>query len=134
MRRRRHRAVCLEVYPHAGLIGLFRLGRRVPYKKGPHRAAGFARLVELLEAVPELRLADHPRWGTLRALALAPGPGDLDRIEDEVDAVVCAHLAWLWLARPWVLQIYGSAEEGFIVAPPPPDWPAAGDATASTRP
>lgn len=43
---------------------------------------------------------------------------DLERIEDEIDGVFCAHLAWRWARRDG-LEVYGSAAEGFIVAPPP---------------
>jgi Holliday junction resolvase RusA-like endonuclease len=49
-----------------------------------------------------------------------PGPGDLTRIEDELDAILCAHLAWLWHHRPEGLKVYGSLEDGYIVAPPAP--------------
>lgn len=118
--------VCIEVYPHAAMVGLFGLGYRIGYKKGgvAQRRAGFSELVRLLEAVPELALGDNARWRQLASTAAAPRPGDLDRIEDEVDAVVCAHVAWLWHHRREALQVYGSAAEGFIVAPPPPGQPA----------
>lgn len=113
-------AACLEVYPHAALVGLFRLPQRVLYKKGRERRAGFLRLVELLEQVPELGLPDHPRWSALKALIDNPARGDLTRIEDEIDAIICAHIAWLWSHRRETLQVYGSFAEGYIVAPPPP--------------
>lgn len=114
--------VCIEVYPHAALVGLFRLGYRIGYKKGgvARRRAGFGELVHHLESVPQLALRDNDRWRRLASAAADPGSGDLDRIEDEIDAVVCAHVAWLWLHRREVLQVYGSVEDGYIVAPPPP--------------
>ncbi len=114
--------VCVEVYPHAAMVGLFGLGYRLGYKKGgaAQRLAGFAQLVGCLEAVPELGLAENARWRRLAATAADPKSGDLDRIEDEIDAVVCAHLAWLWHHRREELHVYGSVEEGFVVAPPPP--------------
>ena len=116
------RPVCIEVYPHAALVGLFRLGYRIGYKTGgaTRRRAGFDELVHHLESVPELALTDNERWRWLARTAAAPAPGDLDRIEDEIDAVVCAHVAWLWRHRREQLQVYGSADDGFIVAPPPP--------------
>jgi predicted RNase H-like nuclease len=114
--------VCLEVYPHPAMVGLFGLGYRLDYKKGnqARRAPGFAELLRHLEAVPELRLPDYPRWPVLQAIVATPRPGDLNRVEDELDAILCAHLAWLWHHRPDALQVYGSLEEGYIVAPPPP--------------
>lgn len=116
--------LCVEVYPHPALVGLFSLPQRVRYKKGPTRAAGFAQLADLLETIPQLRLAESPRWLEIRAIIAAPGRGDLDRIEDEIDAILCAHLAWLWHHRPDALVVYGSVSEGYIVAPPPPTHPA----------
>jgi predicted RNase H-like nuclease len=64
-------------------------------------------------------LSEYPRWAELSRLA-DPKPGDLTRIEDELDAILCAHLAWLWHHRPDSLQVYGSLADGCIVAPPPP--------------
>ena len=114
--------VCIEVYPHPAMVGLFELGYRLDYKKGntQRRLPGFVELMGRLESIPELALADYPRWGELRSTVEAPGPGDLNRVEDELDAIFCAHLAWLWHHRPDALQVYGSVAEGYIVAPPPP--------------
>jgi predicted RNase H-like nuclease len=121
---RRDRPVCIEVYPHPGMVGLFKLPQRVLYKKGPNRRAGFEELVRHFETLPELGLRDNERWRQLQEVVAAPKPGDLNRIEDEIDAIFCAHLAWLWHHRPGVLQVYGALEEGYIVAPPPPTHPA----------
>lgn len=116
--------VCIEVYPHPALVGLFALPQRILYKKGRERQAGFERLAACLETVPELRLAESTRWLAIRRVIASPRPGDLNRIEDEIDAILCAHLAWLWHHRPGALQVYGSFEEGYIVAPPPPSHPS----------
>lgn len=121
--------LALEVYPHAGMVGLFRLPRVLPYKARPHRTVASRReaLLELcdrLEALPRLGLPTHPRWRDLRdRVADATRPVHLGRVEDEVDAVFCAHLAWLWADAPGALQVYGDPAEGCIVAPPPPTWP-----------
>ncbi len=112
--------VCIEVYPHPALVGLFNLPQRVLYKKGTNRRAGFLEFAALLESVPQLCLSDSERWAALIALIAEPAPGDLTRIEDELDAILCAHLAWLWLHRPGTLMVYGTVDEGYIVAPPPP--------------
>ncbi|WP_229051578.1 DUF429 domain-containing protein [Aeromicrobium sp. Leaf350] len=111
---------CLEVYPHAALIGLFELPERILYKKGTNRQPGFALLAQCLESVPELALTESARWAEMRAMIDEPRPGDLTRIEDEIDAVVCAHVAWLWHHRPQALQVYGTFADGYVVAPPPP--------------
>lgn len=104
------------------MIALFGLDYRLDYKKGStaRRAPGFAALVQHLEAVTELGLVGQPRWTELRRLVAEPRPGDLTRIEDELDAIVCAHLAWMWGFRRDELRVYGSLEEGYIVAPPAP--------------
>ena len=112
--------VCVEVYPHPATVGLFGLAERILYKSGPSRQQGFATLIRHLTSVSELRLSEHPRWGELSRLVADPKPGDLTRIEDELDAILCAHLAWLWHHRRDSLQVYGSLEEGYIVAPHPP--------------
>jgi predicted RNase H-like nuclease len=111
---------CIEVYPHPAMVGLFGLPRRIGYKKGPARRAGFAELVARFETVAELRLDESDRWAELRRVVASPARGELARIEDEVDAILCAHLAWLWCHRPGALRVYGSLGEGYIVAPPPP--------------
>lgn len=112
--------VCIEVYPHPAMVGLFGISERIAYKSGPHRAAGFAQLVEHFGSIEELRLNKHPRWVEISQIVANPRPGDLTRIEDELDAILCAHLAWLWHHRPEGLKIYGSLDDGYIVAPPEP--------------
>lgn len=116
------RTVCIEVYPHPALIGLFDLPYRLDYKKGStdSRLPGFTTLMRLLESVPELGLGTNARWREIRAAIDSPRRGVIDRFEDEVDAIICAHLAWLWQHRPDALQVYGTAEQGYIVAPPAP--------------
>jgi predicted RNase H-like nuclease/Holliday junction resolvase RusA-like endonuclease len=112
--------VCIEVYPHPAMVGLFGLAERIIYKSGPSRAEGFAQLVRHFLSIEVLRLSEYPRWAELSRVVADPKPGDLTRIEDEMDAILCAHLAWLWHHRPDSLQVYGSLEDGYIVAPPPP--------------
>lgn len=114
--------VCIEVYPHPALVGLFELPYRLDYKKGNDqgRAPGFRLFVQHLESIPELALTGSPRWTQLIQALGSPRPGDLTRVEDELDAIVCAHLAWLWHHRRRALEVYGDVEVGYIVAPPPP--------------
>lgn len=122
--------VCIEVYPHPAMVGLFGLAERIRYKSGPSRAAGFAQLVDHLAGIEQLRLPQHPRWAELTRIIATPQPGDLDRVEDELDAILCAHLAWLWHHRPGTLSVYGSLQDGYIVSPPPPSGPRSPSARA----
>ncbi len=118
----RTHTACVEVYPHPALVGLFRLPYRLAYKKGSiqNRLPGFQTLVALLESVPELAVGSHPQWAQVTGTLQSPTKQALDQLEDELDAIVCAHLAWLWRHRPGSLQVYGNATDGYIVAPPPP--------------
>lgn len=112
--------VCIEVYPHPAMVGLFDLTERIIYKSGPSRADGFVQLIRHFGSIDELQLSEYPRWAEITRVVAAPKPGDLSRIEDELDAILCAHLAWLWHFRPDSLRTYGSLEDGYIIAPPPP--------------
>lgn len=118
-------SVAIEVYPHPAMVALFGLGSVIPYKAKRGRDVGMRRaafgvLVEQLERVCEspLRLASSPRWAVLRdAVATAQRQVDLERIEDEVDAVLCAYLAWLWATDRAGMRVFGSVAEGYIVVP-----------------
>ncbi len=126
--------VAIEVYPHPGMVGLFGLGRVLPYKKGAieTRRPAFARLLELLQTVASLRLDESDRWTALtERFERATRPVDLDRLEDEVDAIFCAHLAHLW-SGGGELVVYGDRTAGFIVAPPAPQHAPAPRGTAGT--
>ena len=141
------RPVCIEVYPHPAMVALFELGSVLPYKAGKGRTPGarrtvFGTLADRLESIDELRLDVSPDWQRLRAtIDGATRQMHLEVIEDELDAILCAHLAWLWQHRPGALVVYGSLEGGYIVAPPAPGHPRqrfsavespAGDAQADT--
>ncbi|MDF2143834.1 DUF429 domain-containing protein [Knoellia sp. p5-6-4] len=122
---------CIEVYPHPAMVGLFSLPYTLPYKgkRGRDLASLQAAYEVLLDSMerhlPELKLQRNGRWAQLRAIAAAPArKADLERIEDEIDAIVCAHLAWLWGNRRDALRVYGDVRSGYIVAPPPPGHPS----------
>ncbi len=125
------RPVALEVHPHAAMVGMFALPTVLPYKARSGRPfevrlAAFEALFAVLESVAVLRLPWHQRWRELRtAMTTAERHVDLERIEDEVDGIYCAHLAWLWAVGPDALRAYGSVADGCIVAPPPPSHRAA---------
>lgn len=122
--------ICIEVYPHPAMVGLFILPYTLPYKGKKGRDLGslqaaYELLLDSMERhLPELDLPRSERWAQLRTIAATPGrKADLERIEDEIDAIMCAHLAWLWSNRPGALRIYGDVATGYIVAPPPPAHP-----------
>ncbi|WP_193311360.1 DUF429 domain-containing protein [Georgenia satyanarayanai] len=113
----------VEVYPHAAMVGLFGLGRILKYKSGRvlTRQEALLELLRLMEGVAVLGLPANARWREVRrAVEEATRPMHLDRVEDEVDAVMCAHLAWLWHHEPQSLHVFGDGDSGYIVAPPPP--------------
>lgn len=110
---------------------LFGLDRTLPYK-GKHgrpfevRAQAFMRLTGYVAShlAEPLRPDACARWRELVALAAAARrPADLERIEDEVDAVICAYLAWLWHWRPRSCWVLGDVTTGYIVTPRLPGWP-----------
>ena len=120
--------VCIEVYPHAALVGLFDLPYRILYKKGTVevRRAGFADVVRCLESWDVLRLTSSTAWTPLRAdIAAAVRHVDLNLVEDQLDAVICAGLALLWHQEGEArLHVFGTVDADHIVAPRPPTHPA----------
>ena len=121
----------IEVYPHPAMVSWFALDRVIPYKAKSgrtvaDRAAAFNRLITLIEQHlgSTMGLAGSSAWQRIRIQAeRAARHVDLDRVEDEIDAVCCAHLAWLWANRLGSLDLHGDLETGFIVAPRPPSSP-----------
>ncbi len=121
----RRRAI--EVYPHSATVALFRLGRTLKYKAKPGRSvaqlrAELLRLMEhiegLAQADPPLRTADSENWAQLRDMAeRAERKSDLRRVEDPVDAVMCAYIALYAARRPADVVVYGDAETGYILTP-----------------
>ena len=119
------RAVAIEVYPHPAMVSLFGLGRILPYKNKRGRTleslrAAFVQLVDHMERVlgPTLGLDTSPRWAQLRAtVPAATRKVDLRVVEDEIDAILCAHLAWLWGRRDPRMEVFGDGERGYIVTP-----------------
>ncbi len=105
-----------EAYPHAAMIGLFRLPRALRYKRkqGLSRAAQesawqtyAAQLRTLHQAVPPLDLPD-----ALLRVAWCKAE------EDKRDALLCAYIALhYWWHADAFWQVYGTLAEGYIVAP-----------------
>lgn len=119
------RPVAVEVYPHPAMVALFGLGLVLPYKAKPGRdldslRAAFGALLAHLERVagPTLHLDASQRWAQLRlAVASARRKSELRVVEDEVDAILCAHLARLWVTDRERMRVFGDVETGYIVVP-----------------
>ena len=126
-------SVAIEVYPHPAMVLLFGLARVLPYKAKKGRdvdslRAAFALLLDHLETTCEepLRLSCSDRWAHLRrAAATAERKSQLGAIEDEIDAIFCAYLAWLWSRRDGRLRIIGNVHDGYIVVPRAAPTPSA---------
>ncbi|GEL98932.1 DUF429 domain-containing protein [Cellulomonas terrae] len=130
----RDRSVAIEVYPHPAMVVLFALATVLPYKAKRGRdvsalKTAFASLLDHMERVCDepLGLTASPRWAEIRsAVASAERIVDLDRVEDEVDAVLCAYLAWLWGTGSPTMRVLGDVDSGYIVVPGTASVPPAG--------
>lgn len=118
-------SVAIEVYPHPAMVILFDLATVLPYKAKKGRdvdslRAAFALLLDHLERTCEnpLQLSRSARWADLRrAAATAQRKSQLGAIEDELDAILCAYLAWLWGRRDPRMRVLGDVAGGYIVVP-----------------
>ncbi|BBZ41702.1 DUF429 domain-containing protein [Mycobacterium conspicuum] len=127
----------IEVYPHSATVALFRLPRTLKYKAKPGRdldqlKSELLRLMDGVEGLAHapvpLRVAG-PEWAGLRRQVLtARRKCDLRRVEDPIDAVVCAYVALYAVRRPDDVTIYGDSATGCIVTPALP-----ADLVASVR-
>ena len=114
--------VALEIYPHSAMLALFGLTRTLKYKRRHPpavRAGAFAELLDglrgLAAADPPLDVKTSPRWPALEA-AVAAGRGS--RVEDELDAYVCAYAAAYhgrWRGRRSL--VVGDEARGYILTP-----------------
>ena len=134
-------SVAIEVYPHPAMVSLFDLATVIPYKDKPRRTTtsrkeAFGVLLDAMERVCEepLRLATSTRWAEIRAAVVgADRPIDLRVVEDEIDAVFCAYLAWLWGQGDPQMRVLGDVGRGYIVVPGPPRVAPARTATVRAR-
>jgi predicted RNase H-like nuclease len=109
------------------MVVLFGLDRVIPYKQKPGRdlaslRAAHLTLLDHMERVfgDLLGLGSSRRWEQIRAgVASATRKVDLRLLEDEVDAIVCAYLAWLWAREPGRMVVLGDVAHGYIVVPGP---------------
>ncbi len=120
--------IALEVYPHSSMVGLFGLTRVLEYKAKSGRTpvmrkAQFIELMHLMEIHCDhsLRLTKNNRWQEIGQLvATATRQSELNLIEDEIDAIFCAYIAWAFATNRESLVTYGNATTGVIVTFPPP--------------
>lgn len=114
----------IEVYPHPATIVLFDLEKTLKYKRGDFgsRQRNLLELMSHIEklddASPRLRVNRNMAWVELRKrVEAATRPGQLDRDEDSVDAVVCAYVALYRYRRPEDVTVYGDFATGYIMTP-----------------
>ncbi|GAA0975232.1 DUF429 domain-containing protein [Nocardioides aquaticus] len=124
--RRARRAI--EVYPHAASVALFGLAKTLKYKAKPGRDLDLLRreLLLLVGHVETVVTVDEA-WTTLRGqVETATRKSQLRVVEDQVDAVLCAYVAWFAEHHPTRTTTYGDLETGTIVTPalPPERLPA----------
>ncbi|MBA2695507.1 MAG: DUF429 domain-containing protein [Actinobacteria bacterium] len=141
----------IEVYPHPATVMLFGLGRTLKYKQKPGRTLAALReaLLELMrrieglaDAPTPLQVRDHPDWCELRRrVETAQRKSDLRKVEDPVDAVLCAYLARYADQHPEGVTTYGDYATGYIVTPtlpagqrPEPRVPKQPSVTAAPAP
>jgi predicted RNase H-like nuclease len=131
----------IEVYPHPATIVLFGLKKILKYKRGPfeerHRELMklMTHVEELDKATPRLRANRSITWVELRRrVDAANRPGELDRDEDPVDAVLCAYVALYWYDRPEDVTIYGDFASGYIVTPALPEALTPAPRSAAPKP
>lgn len=121
--------VAIEVYPHSSMVGLFGLTRVLEYKAKSGRTLESRRqqflvLMDLMEVHCDdpLRLSQYERWHDIRGVVLTSRQqAALNFVEDEVDAIFCAYIAWTFAHAPTRLVTYGTVDEGAIITFPHPD-------------
>lgn len=108
-------------------MALFRLARTLKYKAKPGRGVGqlrseLLRLMDEIEGLAQstvpLRVTDNGHLTDLRRrVRIAERKSELRRVEDPVDAVVCAYVGMYAQLRPAAVTIYGDFVTGCIVTP-----------------
>ncbi len=116
----------IEAFPHSATVALFHLPYVLAYKARQGRSlesrrAELRRLVDLLATLehrtpgPSLTPPDGYFAEVRSAIADAPTGAALRRLEDPLDAVVCAYVGMLFLAGQ--ACVVGDGETGAIVTP-----------------
>jgi len=126
--RRRPLRAAIEVYPHPALVVLLDRAERLPYKAkhGRTRDVRHAAMCELVQGLerfkrydPPLDVTTSPRWSSLVAGCLTrSSEAAMKRVEDELDAYVCAYIGWYHLAWAGRRSLtVGDGTHGYIVVP-----------------
>jgi len=120
----------VEVYPHPATVVLFGLDRVLPYKarrgRGlEDRRAAMQALQRHLEGLVEhpygIDVTTADRWSDLvEAVDTAPTRAALGRVEDELDAYLCAQVGVLLRADPDLVDVVGDPASGAILVPASP--------------
>jgi predicted RNase H-like nuclease len=128
---RRPLRAAIEVFPHPALVVLLDRTERLPYKAKPGRSLDVrhAAMGELLAGLEHLKRGDPPldvaassEWARLAATCAArPSGAVLKRLEDELDAYVCAYIGVYHLAWDGSRSLtVGDGQDGYIVTPVTP--------------
>lgn len=124
----------IEVYPHPAMVRLFALQRIISYKKGTidERRAGLERLQRHLRGLTALGLQSSDELERVLCARPACRAGrELKQLEDLLDAVFCAYLAWhCWRWGGERNEAFGDLASGYIIVP----RPAAGVALSPGEP
>jgi predicted RNase H-like nuclease len=129
--RRRPLRAAIEVFPHPALVVFLGRTERLPYKAKQGRALSVRHaalcelrqgLVDLKRADPPLDVTTSPEWSQLAAMCDArPSGVAFKRVEDELDAYVCAYIGWYHLAWAGTRSLtVGDGRSGYIVTPVTP--------------
>src|SRR5262249_28008905 len=125
---RSRRAV--EVYPHPAIVVFFNLDRILTYKHKPgrdlaHLRGETLRLLGFLENLREHEITLDATAGpggreSRHTVHTAPTKAALRRVEDSLDAVVCAYIARHWRLQPAGMRVLGTLQNGYILVPVTP--------------
>lgn len=113
----------MECYPHASLIEIFGLSKRLAYKKGKvgEKIAGQVELADMLWSLQDSQVlkliipSELTHFFDSQAIQKLKGQS-LKSNEDAMDSVVCLYTAALF-ANKQTGNIYGDLEEGFLWVP-----------------
>jgi predicted RNase H-like nuclease len=116
----------IEVYPHPAMVRLFALERVIHYKKGAlaERRAGLRTVQSSLSLLMTRDRGLEPSRCLEELLRARPenlrGQA-LKCLEDWLDAVLCAYLAWhFWRWGEERNEVFGDRRTGYIVVPSAP--------------
>lgn len=120
--RNQQNRLMLEVYPHAAMVEMFTLTHTIKYKKGSVelRRKGLHTLQQYLGGMG--RLSESLLRSSLASQLLTKSPSSLrglalKELEDSLDALVCALLAYAFSRKPSTFTVVGDQHTGYIVNP-----------------